>query len=84
MLEEIQDSIIERDPERLNKAAHALKGCVANFSLGRAYETTRRLEAVGRDSEMSQAENELKRLEKEIDDLRCGLGSLVKQDDLRQ
>jgi signal transduction histidine kinase/CheY-like chemotaxis protein len=49
----LREAVTGRDPERLRRAAHALKGAVANFAARDATAAARRLEAMGRDGDAS-------------------------------
>ncbi len=60
---EIQDAVVCRDAAKLENAAHALKGSVANFGARDAVEAAFRLEQMGRANEMSEADGMLHQLE---------------------
>ena len=62
-LAEIQDAVVCRDAVKLENAAHALKGSVANFGARDAVEAAFHLEQMGRANEMSEAEAMLRVLE---------------------
>jgi two-component system, sensor histidine kinase and response regulator len=62
-LAEIQEAVAHGDAAKLENAAHALKGSVANFGARDAVEAAFRLEQMGRASEMSEAEGMLHKLE---------------------
>jgi len=62
-LAEIQDAVTRGDAARLENAAHALKGSVANFGARDAVEAAFRLEQMGRTNQMSEAEEMLRKLE---------------------
>ena len=57
-------AIARNDADSLKKAAHALKGSVANFDAGRAFEAVRQLEKSGRDAHaaFAVAKSEVSRL----------------------
>ena len=65
-LAEIQGAVEQGDPARLESAAHALKGSVANFGARAAVDAASRLEQMGRNEEMSQAEEMLRLLERTL------------------
>jgi HPt (histidine-containing phosphotransfer) domain-containing protein len=77
LVDEIGLAIALRDPDRLRRAAHTLKGSVSNFPAGTASETARRMEAIGLDGDFEAAEETFPTLEKEIDRLRDVLPALV-------
>jgi two-component system sensor histidine kinase/response regulator len=60
---EIQEAVATGDAAKLENAAHALKGSVANFGARHAVEAAFRLEQMGRANEMSGAEGMLRKLE---------------------
>jgi HPt (histidine-containing phosphotransfer) domain-containing protein len=75
--------------------AHALKGTVANFSAGQAFELARKLEGMGRAGELGEAgktfaalEAEIPRLSEALDDFvaphRAAPSKKVKQESVRR
>ena len=60
---EIQEAVAAGNAAKLENAAHALKGSVANFGARNAVETAFSLEQMGRANEMSAAEGKLRELE---------------------
>lgn len=62
-LGEIQEAVTREDAAKLENAAHALKGSVANFGARDAVEAAFRLEQMGRANEMSEAGGMLHKLE---------------------
>ena len=62
-LAEIQDAVERGDPAKLESAAHALKGSVANFGARAAVEAAFRLEQMGHTRELSEAQAMLRTLE---------------------
>jgi two-component system sensor histidine kinase/response regulator len=62
-VEQIQQAVARGDAAKLENAAHALKGSVANFGARNAVEAAFRLEQMGRVNEMSEAEGMLRNLE---------------------
>jgi two-component system, sensor histidine kinase and response regulator len=78
LLDQIRSAISTRDFQTLERAAHRLKGTAANLSAHRVVETARRLEAIGRDGLLAEAdvacaelEAELIRLERALETLRA-------------
>ena len=53
LLARAHHAINRSDPDRLKKAAHALKGSVGNFDSGRAFEAVRRMETTAFDSKLA-------------------------------
>ena len=66
MLADIRQAIRLGDANALERASHALKGCVANLGAKRAGAVALRLEEIGRSGEVGDAEALLSRLETEI------------------
>lgn len=62
----IQKGIATGDTHALEQAAHSLKGSVSNFGAKRAYELAYRLEVLGKEGKLPEAEEALRELEKEL------------------
>jgi two-component system sensor histidine kinase/response regulator len=73
---EIQDAIARGDAAKLENAAHALKGSVANFGARDAVEAAFRLEQMGRTKDMSDAGQMVRRLESALSAVCAELGAL--------
>jgi CheY-like chemotaxis protein len=69
MVEQIGAAVSARDALKLEHAAHRMKGCVCNFTQGRAFGTSVRLVEAGRSGDLSQADTLLSTLKVEIDQL---------------
>jgi two-component system, sensor histidine kinase and response regulator len=69
LVEKIRQAVQSCDSSSLEKAAHALKGSVANFCVQRAQEAAVRLEEIGRAGEAASAEPALRCLEKSLNEL---------------
>jgi len=63
---EIREAIASCDGKALHFAAHELKGAVGNFSAKSTFDAALRLEMMGRDGDMSEAEEAYAVLENEI------------------
>src|SRR5262249_2922758 len=66
LMSRIQRAVARQDAGRLREAAHALKGAVGNFDQGAAFETLRRLEIMGRENQVSDANAVFRKARKEI------------------
>ena len=77
MLERIRAAIDDQDAARLNDAAHELKGAAGHFAAAATVEAARRLEAMGRDNNLTHAEEAYRILEAELDRLQAALSELV-------
>jgi len=67
MVSEVRDAIDAKDAEALRRAAHALKGSVANFGAGGAVDAARRLETMGAAGNLADARAALSELEQALD-----------------
>jgi two-component system, sensor histidine kinase and response regulator len=77
LLSEIRRCLDARDPAGMQRAAHTLKGTVANFGASSAQEAAAALERLGRDGRLEGAETALGALESALDRLDCGLTRLA-------
>jgi len=66
MLGRVRESLQQTDADVVRRAAHALKGSVANFVEGGAAATALELETRGRENNLTDAPHLLARLEREI------------------
>ena len=73
---EIQEAVATGDAAKLENAAHALKGSVANFGARNAVEAAFCLEQMGRTKQMSEAEGMLGKLESALSAVCTGLATL--------
>jgi two-component system, sensor histidine kinase and response regulator len=76
-MKEIRDAIVGKNPQRLNRSAHALKGSVGNFGASTAYEAALRLEIMGKDVELSGARGIFNYLEGEMERLKTALEDFI-------
>jgi CheY-like chemotaxis protein/HPt (histidine-containing phosphotransfer) domain-containing protein len=76
-MQEIRAAITAADATRLRRAAHTLRGSVACFAAKPAVEAALRLEMMGRDGNLSDAEAAWAALEVEIERLRSALTNRV-------
>jgi CheY-like chemotaxis protein len=77
LLSEIQSSIEHGDSATLERSAHTLKGSVGNFAAASAVEAAFRLEKMGRDGDISYANEAYVVLEREVDRLGPALHALI-------
>jgi CheY-like chemotaxis protein len=73
---ELREAIARRDATRLQQVAHTLKGSVGNFGARESFEAALRLEAVGRESDWSQAEEAWAALEAAIGRLEAAMAEV--------
>lgn len=77
LIEEIRRSVGEGDAAALRQSAHTLKGAVSNFHGQATVEAAFRLEIMGRDGDLGEAERALERLVDEFDQLKAELEKVV-------
>ena len=78
LLSQIRESIAHHDNKLLERNAHIIKGAVGNFSAAPAFEAAYRLEEMGRDGDISHAEEAYTTLEGELERLEPTLMTLRK------
>ena len=76
MLARVRDAVACGDARGLERAAHALKGSLGNFSAEAALEAAFRLERMGGTGELVGMEEACQALEREIERLRPALAAL--------
>ena len=69
LLDEINLAIQDQDSNRLERAAHQLKGSIGDFGEHRAFEQALRLEIMGRQHSLDQATPTFEKLKMLVDDL---------------
>jgi len=77
LLDEVRNAVVRQDPEALHRAAHALKGSVANFCAQQVFDSAYRLERMGREGDLSGAGQALADLEQQLQRLEPELASLA-------
>jgi CheY-like chemotaxis protein len=77
LMSELREAIHRNNALALERAAHSMKGSIGTFAAQKAYETARRLEEIGREGRLQDAERVYASLEAEIDRLRPEMESLA-------
>jgi len=77
LISEIRAAVRGQNPAALERAAHTLRGCVANFSAAAAYQAALRLEEMGRAGEIEGAAGAYTALEWEIQRFQQALSALA-------
>jgi signal transduction histidine kinase/CheY-like chemotaxis protein len=77
LLDIIRDAVSAADPARLARAAHTLKGSVANFGHRPAVDSALRLETMGRSGDLSDADSTVEALTASIEVLTSELSTFV-------
>ncbi len=78
ILSKIENAILERNPEKIRKNAHTLKGSVSNFSAPKAFEAAMKLENIGKNNDLENADSAFIDLKNEIVNLVEALKMLTK------
>jgi HPt (histidine-containing phosphotransfer) domain-containing protein len=79
LISEIRAAVSSRNPAALERAAHTLKGCVANFSATILYEAALHLEKMGRAGQLEGAADACLALESEIQRFQRALRALAQE-----
>ena len=77
LMEEIHQAIANGDAQRLQRAAHTLKGSIGIFAAAPAFEAAKRLESLGRGGDLSGAAAAQAALDHEIERLMPALHDLT-------
>jgi len=77
----IRGAIAKSDADALDRAAHSLKGSVGNFGAKRAFEAAYRLELMGKEARLTEAEGALSELEAELKDLETAVKGALSGDE---
>lgn len=75
-LGDVQQAIESQDAKALERAAHTLKGALANLSASAACDAAAQLEAIGRQGDLAPARETHAWFLKEIEDLKPVLAAL--------
>jgi len=79
LLAQIRSAVDGGDAVALERAAHTLKGCVANFGARAAYQAALHLERIGRARELDNAGSACESLEAEITRFQQALDALARE-----
>jgi PAS domain S-box-containing protein len=80
LLSKVREAVAQHDSKALEFSAHRLKGAVGNFFAPSAREAAQRLETLGREGNLSEAETACANLEREVDRLKDALTLLGKEE----
>jgi HPt (histidine-containing phosphotransfer) domain-containing protein len=69
----LRESFASGHAERVRRAAHAAKGCIANFVEGGADQTALQIERLGAEGRLAEAEALVARFEAELAELTAGM-----------
>ena len=76
LIARVRQAVEQGDPVEIERAAHTIKGSVGNFAAKAAFEAAQRLEKVGRDGDLGEAEGARLKLEEELERLKPALVAL--------
>jgi HPt (histidine-containing phosphotransfer) domain-containing protein len=79
LLTDMREAVGQRDAERLEKAAHSLKGSVGNFTAQGAVGTLAEVEALARRWDLFGASEALNKAEEELERVKRALAELIKE-----
>jgi PAS domain S-box-containing protein len=76
MIARMEDALRRGDSDALERAAHTVKGSVGNFAAKPAFQAAQRVEQIGRDGNMGDAEEAFRALKTELERLEPALAAL--------
>jgi CheY-like chemotaxis protein/HPt (histidine-containing phosphotransfer) domain-containing protein len=79
VMEKMRDAMRNGDKDGLERAAHTVKGSVGNFVAKPAFQAAQRVEQIGRDGNMGEAEEAYNALEMELEKLKPALAALGRE-----
>jgi signal transduction histidine kinase/DNA-binding response OmpR family regulator len=79
LLSAVEEAVARGDAKALERAAHALKSSVGNFAAHAAFQAAARLEMLGRQGDLAEAQEAYAALEQEIERLRPALLNLQRE-----
>ena len=77
LVDRIRRAVMQKDADELEKASHGLKGSVLNFEAKKVADIAQALETMGRNRDITQAQNVVDELEKRIEALRAELKAII-------
>jgi signal transduction histidine kinase/CheY-like chemotaxis protein len=72
----VREAVERGDPVEIERAAHTIKGSVGNFAAKAAFEAAQKLERIGRDGALGEADRARLKLEEELERLKPALVAL--------
>ena len=79
LVDEVREALASRDAKALERAGHAIKGAIGNFASHGPYKAALKLELMGRQGDLSDAEAACQTLEAEIEQLKPTLAGLANE-----
>lgn len=78
MLSAIHEALERRDPEALARAAHTVKGSVANFAASKSYDVALKVEEIGRRGDLAPAAEAVAALDEVLQELCQALAAVAR------
>lgn len=78
-LRALRDAVASRDPWAIERGAHSLKGSIATFGSGPAFQAAFELEKQGRSGDLAMVESNLERVEYSLGRLCTELQAIVSE-----
>lgn len=75
----LEKAIAERNSTGIGKAAHTIKGAVANFSATGAFDAAYELERIGKNNELEKVNDARERLIRELEHMTVALTLIMKK-----
>jgi HPt (histidine-containing phosphotransfer) domain-containing protein len=75
----IRKAIAENNAKEVEYAAHSLKGSIGNFAAATSHEAAYRIERMGKEGTLEEADDALSRLEEELKKLQTVLKAALKE-----
>jgi signal transduction histidine kinase/CheY-like chemotaxis protein len=80
LIARVRDAVERGDPVEIERAAHTIKGSVGNFAAKAAFEAAEKLERVGREGVLGEADRARLKLEEELERLKPALVALGEEE----
>ena len=77
MLDDVRRAAATRDARALERAAHALKGCLANLAADEAWHAAAHVESLGREKDLDRVPEACSQLEQTVERLRPAMDALL-------
>jgi two-component system sensor histidine kinase/response regulator len=79
VIRELRAAVTERDPKRIERRAHSLKGSVSTFGVGAAFQAAVELEKQGRSGDLAQVDANFQQFESSLARLCAEIQNLIEE-----
>ncbi len=79
VIRELRTAVTERDPKRIERRAHSLKGSVSTFGAGAAFQAAVELEKQGRSGDLAQVDTNFQLFESSLARLCAEIQTLIEE-----